>query len=63
MIMLEQLNIIEAAGTAPAGFDDAWLHVLIEAKTLAYADRMAHAVDPAFGSTPMNRLLSNSWAK
>jgi gamma-glutamyltranspeptidase/glutathione hydrolase len=63
MIMLEMLNIIEAAGPAARAFDDAWLHRLIEAKKLAYADRMAFAVDPLFGSTPMDELLSHEWAK
>jgi gamma-glutamyltranspeptidase / glutathione hydrolase len=62
LIMLEHLNIIEAAGAAPAEPDDNWLHLLVESKKLAYADRMGYAVDPAFGTTPMGRLLSKEWA-
>lgn len=62
MIQLEAHNIVEAAGPAPETFDAAWIHLLVEAKKLAYADRMGYAVDPAFGTTPMTRLLSKEWA-
>lgn len=62
MIMLGGLNILDAN---PAGTEDpldpAWLHRSIEAKKLAYADRMGYAVDPAFGSTPIEQLLSKEW--
>lgn len=63
MIQLEALNIVEAAGPAPETSDAAWLHLLVEAKKLAYADRIGYAVDPAFGRTPMERLLCKDWAK
>lgn len=62
MILLEALNVVEAVGSAPATPDDAWHHLLVEAKKVAYADRMGYAVDPAFGNTPMDRLLSTEWA-
>ena len=63
LILLEALNVVEAAGTATVSPDDAWHHLLIEAKKLAYADRLGYAVDPAFGSTPMDCLLSKEWAR
>ena len=63
MIMLEHLNVIEASGVTPADADAAWLHLLVEAKKIAYADRMSYAGDAAFGSTPMTTLLSKEWAK
>jgi gamma-glutamyltranspeptidase/glutathione hydrolase len=62
MIQLEAHNIVEAAGPAPQSLDAAWIHLLVEAKKLAYADRMGYAVDPAFGATPMAQLLSKEWA-
>jgi gamma-glutamyltranspeptidase/glutathione hydrolase len=63
MILLEALNVVEAAGPPPAEPDDAWTHLLVEAKKIAYADRGGYAVDPAFGETPMDRLLSKPWAE
>jgi len=62
MILLEALNVVEAAGATPAEPDDAWHHLLVEAKKIAYADRAGYAVDPAFGTTPMDCLLSKEWA-
>ncbi|HEY3888231.1 MAG TPA: gamma-glutamyltransferase family protein [Caulobacteraceae bacterium] len=63
MILLEALNIAEnAAGEVLAAGDAAAVHILVEATKLAYADRMAFAMDPAFGPTPLNRLLSKPWA-
>ena len=63
MILLEALNIAEQADLAAIGVDSATgVHLLAEAKKLAYADRLAHAGDPAFGATPLDRLLSKEWA-
>jgi gamma-glutamyltranspeptidase/glutathione hydrolase len=61
MILLESLNIIEQAHfTDPLAADT--IHLQVEAKKLAYADRLGHAADPAFHDTPMERLLSKAWA-
>ena len=62
-LLLEQLNIIE-------GFDlkslDAFgaerMHLLIEAKKLAFADRNRHAGDPAFVQWPLAQLISKAHA-
>ena len=63
MILLEALNIVEnAAAEALAAGDAAALHTLVEATKLAYADRLAYAMDPAFGPTPLSTLLSKPWA-
>ncbi len=63
MIMLEHLNVIETFGSAPSALDAAWLHLLVEAKKIAYADRMGYACDTAFGPTPLPKLLSKEWAR
>ena len=60
MILLEALNIVEALGELPA--DVPGIHRLVEAKKLAYADRLGYAVDPAFGDARHNTLLSPDWA-
>lgn len=62
MILLESLNIIEEAEFSdPLAADT--IHLQVEAKKLAYADRSGYAADPAFHDTPMERLLSKRWAK
>lgn len=64
LILLGALNIVERsemAGLMPGG--DAWVHFQVEAKKLAYADRLGFAADPAFVSTPMDMLLSKAWAE
>ncbi|MDB5418204.1 MAG: gamma-glutamyltransferase [Phenylobacterium sp.] len=62
-ILLEALNIVEQAPSEVlrTGGADA-LHLMAEALKRAYADRLAYAQDPAFGPTPLDRLLSKAWA-
>ena len=62
-ILLEMLNIVE-------GYDPASLsllspervHLMIEAKKLAFADRNGHLADPRMESVPLERLVSKEHA-
>lgn len=38
------------------------VHVLVEAKKLAFADRERYGTDPRFGEVPLDRLLSDAYA-
>ena len=60
LILLEALNIVENASISDP-LDPAAIHMMIEAKKLAYADRLGHAADPAFHDTPLDTLLSKAW--
>ena len=63
LIHLEAMNIVEQADPAVLAKGDAEaIHVEAEALRLAYEDRIAYAVEPGFGSTPMDTLLSKDWA-
>ena len=60
---LQMLNILEGYDLASMGFGSAdHLHVLIEAKKLAFADRARYFADPAFAEAPLERLLSKDYA-
>ena len=64
LILLEALNIAENVGRDVLARGDATtVHWLAEAARLAYADRIAYARDPAFGVTPIDTLLSKTWAR
>ena len=64
MILLEALKIVENVDLAKIGIQSAeGIHLLVEAKKLAFADRVGHARDAAFGETPVERLLSDTWAR
>lgn len=60
---IEMLNVLEGFDLAAmgAGSADA-LHVMIEAKKLAYADRAKFYVDPRFAETPVEALMSKTYA-
>jgi gamma-glutamyltranspeptidase/glutathione hydrolase len=60
---LEMLNILEGFDLKSMGFasPDA-LHVMIEAKKLAFEDRARSYGDPAFGNPPVGKLLSKEYA-
>lgn len=63
-LVLEQLNIVEGydlAALAPASAER--MHLLIEAKKLAFADRNRHAGDPAFVRWPLETLISKAHAE
>jgi gamma-glutamyltranspeptidase/glutathione hydrolase len=61
---LEMLNIIEGYDLKSFGYHSGdYLHVLLEAKKLAFADRDTYVSDPAFVDVPVERLLSKAYAE
>jgi gamma-glutamyltranspeptidase/glutathione hydrolase len=62
-LVLEQLNIIEGFDLGKlAPYSPERMHLLIEAKKLAFADRNRHAGDPAFVKWPLQTLISKEHA-
>jgi len=60
---LEMLNLLEGYNLAKMGRGSAdALHVLVEAKKVAFADRARLYADPAFFETPVEQLLSKEYA-
>jgi len=61
---LQILNILEGYDIKNMGFGSAeYMHVLIEAKKLAYEDRAKHYADPAFSQIPVAELISKPYAE
>ncbi|MDN3204622.1 gamma-glutamyltransferase [Algoriphagus sediminis] len=60
---LQMLNILEAYDLKAMGFGSAdYLHVLTEAKKLAYEDRAKFYADPNFNKIPVEYLISKEYA-
>ena len=60
---LQQLNILEGFNLTELGHNTAeYLHVQIEAKKLAFADRAKYYADPDFVKIPVEGLLSKEYA-
>ncbi|HWQ32312.1 MAG TPA: gamma-glutamyltransferase [Blastocatellia bacterium] len=60
---LEMLNILEGFDVKSLGHNSAeYLHLLVEAKKLAFIDRARHIADPAFYQAPLDKLLSKDYA-
>jgi gamma-glutamyltranspeptidase/glutathione hydrolase len=62
---LEMLNILETAPLGQKGYEfgsPKALHLMIEAKKLAYADLKRYIGDPHVQKLPVERLLSKEWA-
>ncbi|MCC5021916.1 MAG: gamma-glutamyltransferase [Candidatus Synoicihabitans palmerolidicus] len=61
---LQMLNILEGYDLRSMGFNSAEaLHVMIEAKTLAFEDRAKFYADPDFVDIPLEGLLSKAYAE
>ncbi len=62
-VALEMLNILEGFDVAKLGHNSAeYLHLLIEAKKLAFADRDRYLADPEKARVPLEKLLSKEYA-
>jgi len=60
---LEMLNIMENFPLAAAGHNSAKaLHLMIEAKKLAYADMQRYDADPRFAKVPVDAMRSKTYA-
>ncbi|MEM9367564.1 MAG: gamma-glutamyltransferase [Planctomycetota bacterium] len=60
---LEMLNILEGFDIGAMGPNsDAYFHLLVEAKKLAFADRAKFYSDPDFNRLPVNELISKAYA-
>jgi len=61
---LQMLNLLEGFDVAEAGRTSAdYLHWLIEAKKVAFADRARFYADPAFHDLPVDQLISKDYAR
>jgi gamma-glutamyltranspeptidase/glutathione hydrolase len=61
---LEMLNIIEGYDMKSLGYQTPeYLHILLEAKKLAFADRDHYISDPEFVDVPVARLISKEYAE
>jgi gamma-glutamyltranspeptidase/glutathione hydrolase len=62
-VLLEALNLLEGYDLKSLGHNSAeYLHRVVEALKLAYADRDAYYGDPLFAQVPAERLLSKNYA-
>src|SRR5262245_16592822 len=63
-VLLQTLNILENFDLHKMGYASAdYLHSVVEAMKLAYADRDSYYADPAFVKVPGEGLLSKAYAK
>jgi gamma-glutamyltranspeptidase/glutathione hydrolase len=63
IIALEMLNILEGFDLKAMGHNSVeYLHTLIEAKKLAFADRAVFIADPNHAKVPTGRLISKAYA-
>jgi gamma-glutamyltranspeptidase/glutathione hydrolase len=61
---LEMLNILEQWDLRSLGHNSPeQIHLFVEAKKLAFADRAKFYADPAFGKLPIKELISKSYGK
>ncbi|MDA8216897.1 MAG: gamma-glutamyltransferase [Dehalococcoidales bacterium] len=62
-IVLEELNIVEGYDLGAMGFQSAEaIHLMAEAKKLAFGDRLRHSSDPRLAKVPLAGLLSKEYA-
>lgn len=63
-LLLEMLNLVEGFNVAELGHNSAEaIHLLVEAKKIAYADRNRLAGDPRWVDWPLDELISKAYAE
>ena len=63
-VLLQELNLVERFDLSSLGCNSAEsVHVMVEAKKLAFADREAYLADPEFVEVPVPGLLSKEYAR
>lgn len=62
--VLQMLNMLKTFDLESMGHNSSeYLHILIEIKKIVYEDRARFYADPKFSKIPVNRLLSDDYAK
>ncbi|MBI3911968.1 MAG: gamma-glutamyltransferase [Armatimonadetes bacterium] len=62
-VLLQELNLLEHFDVPALGFQTAaTVHVMVEAKRLAFADRERYLADPQFIRVPIQGLISKAYA-
>ena len=62
-LLLEMLNLVEGFNLTPLGPNSAEaIHLMVEAKKIAYADRNRVAGDPRFVDWPLDELIAKAYA-
>jgi gamma-glutamyltranspeptidase / glutathione hydrolase len=62
-VLLQELNLVERFDLAALGWNTAAsVHLMVEAKKLAFADRERYMADPDFVKVPIEGLLSKEYA-
>jgi gamma-glutamyltranspeptidase/glutathione hydrolase len=63
-ILLQELNVIRQHDIASMGFGSAAsIHLMVEAKKLAFIDREAYVADPDYIDVPVEGLISREYAR
>ena len=63
-ILLQELNLVEQFDLKSMGCNSAAsIHLMVEAKKLAFADREAYVADPEYIDVPTEGLISKAYAK
>lgn len=61
-VFLQQLALLQRRNLAALGHNSAdYIHTVVEATKLAFADREAHYGDPMFSEVPLDHLLSDDY--